>query len=175
MIEMFHLRQACAADAKAIAQVEVDCKRERGILPRAYLDQLSYERGTEKWQSHLAENLPLKAVFVIEGIDAVSPVGFAVAGPSRNPEFPYQGELWSIFLLRKIQGRGMGKMLLEACRDHIKSCGFQDMFVWVLKDNPAVGFYKRFGAVEFSSERVNIGGADLEEIALGWKTLNWQG
>jgi len=43
--------------------------------------------------------------------------------------------------------------------------------VWVLKKNPAVAFYSRLGGSQIAEKRIDIGGLELEEIALGWSSL----
>lgn len=45
--------------------------------------------------------------------------------------------------------------------------GFARIGVWVLRDNPARGFYERLGG-EYSTEKdIETGGAVLREVALG--------
>jgi hypothetical protein len=46
--------------------------------------------------------------------------------------------------------------------------GFKSMAVWVLERNPAVAFYKHLGAVQIAQKTIEIGDAQLEELALGW-------
>ena len=46
------------------------------------------------------------------------------------------------------------------------------MLVWVLEQNPSVSFYERLGAVQVARKIINIGGADLQELALGWPSLD---
>jgi hypothetical protein len=40
-----------------------------------------------------------------------------------------------------------------------------------LEQNPATTFYKHLGAVEVAQKRIEIGGASLQELALGWTSL----
>jgi hypothetical protein len=42
------------------------------------------------------------------------------------------------------------------------------MALWVLRRNPAVGFYQHMGGVEIGQKTVEIGGAFLEEVAFGF-------
>jgi hypothetical protein len=46
------------------------------------------------------------------------------------------------------------------------------MLVWVLEQNPSVSFYERLGAVQIARKIINIGGADLQELAFGWQSLD---
>ena len=46
------------------------------------------------------------------------------------------------------------------------------MLVWVLEQNPSVSFYERRGAVQIARKVIDIGGADLQELAFGWPSLD---
>jgi hypothetical protein len=46
------------------------------------------------------------------------------------------------------------------------------MLVWVLEQNPSLSFYERLGAVQIARKVINIGGADLQELAFGWPSLD---
>lgn len=97
--------------------------------------------------------------------------GFAVAGKSREPSFVYEGELHAIYLLKNLHRQGLGRLLFEQCVEALHGFGFQNMFVWVLRKNPALTFYNRMGAEEFSAKSIEIGGEQLEEVALGWNKI----
>lgn len=43
--------------------------------------------------------------------------------------------------------------------------------LWVLADNPSRGFYEHMGGKELCSKTIQIGGADLLEVAYGWDSL----
>jgi hypothetical protein len=45
------------------------------------------------------------------------------------------------------------------------------MVLWVLKENPAVKFYERMGGKLIARKPIEIGGAQLEEVAFGWTRL----
>ena len=171
-MDQFHVRAATAADANGIAVVHVDSWRETypGIVPQSFLDALSYEKRTKAWLEGFAEHRPSEKVLVVENQNK-NITGFAVAGKSREPSFVHEGELHAIYLLRNLQGRGLGRMLFEKCVDALHGFGFQSMFVWVLRENPALNFYLRMGAKEFSAKPIEIGGQQLEEVALGWERI----
>jgi hypothetical protein len=54
----------------------------------------------------------------------------------------------------------------------LQSKGFTSMLVWMLEQNPSVSFYERLGAVQIARKIINIGGADLQELAFGWPSLD---
>ena len=67
-------------------------------------------------------------------------VGLADAGPPRHEDAPFPLELYSIFVLARAQGGGLGTALLAA------ALGDAPAYLWVLEDNKkAQAFYRRQG------------------------------
>lgn len=50
--------------------------------------------------------------------------------------------------------------------------GCNSMMVWVLKDNPARGFYERLGGGYLYEKTIEIGKDTLVEAAYGWRSLD---
>ena len=44
--------------------------------------------------------------------------------------------------------------------------------VWVLKDNPARGFYERLDSEYLYEKPIEIGNETLMEVAYGWRSLD---
>ncbi|MCK5517907.1 MAG: GNAT family N-acetyltransferase [Alphaproteobacteria bacterium] len=169
-MEKFFIREATVADADAIARVHVDSWRESyaGIFPDDILRNLSWEERAGYWKKELLEEKSQGKIFVAEEGGIVK--GFVSAGKSRKPEFPFDGEIYSLYLLKEAQGRGIGRKLFEIAQNSLKLGGMNSMFLLVLKDNsPTIEFYRYMGGKEFSRIKVNI----LEEIAMGWEK-NWR-
>jgi ribosomal protein S18 acetylase RimI-like enzyme len=165
------IRTATVADAEGIARVHVDSWREtyQGIVPDDFLRNLSYEKRMTHWSKFLTEAEGPWKVFVAEQEGEIK--GFAKVGLKRDDSFPYAGELYAIYLMKDMQGRSIGRDLFKAGLGSLKSAGLDGMYCWVLRDNPALEFYQYMGGREFSRKMLNIGGADLEEIAIGWKEI----
>ena len=89
-------------------------------------------------------------------------------GPIRERLAAYDAELYTIYLLEKVQGRGIGKNLLSAVAQALVGRNHTSMIVWVLEQNPAVCFYEKTGAERLMSKQIEIGGVSLIELALGW-------
>ena len=53
-------------------------------------------------------------------------------------------ELYTLYLLKESQGRGVGKALLGAVMQALGEKGYASMLVWVLQENPAVQFYQEW-------------------------------
>jgi Acetyltransferase (GNAT) family len=72
---------------------------------------------------------PLVSVFVAEIEGKI--IGFAGGGPSREPLAAYDAELYTIYLLEEIQGRGIGKDLLSAVAEALVGKDHTRTLLWV--------------------------------------------
>ncbi|MGC4190239.1 MAG: GNAT family N-acetyltransferase [Thermomicrobiales bacterium] len=170
------VRAARLEDAPAIAAVHVRTWQDvyRGHMPDAFLDALTPERRRPFWDRMLAEAAPPWATFVAED-EAGTVVGFCSVGPSRAPDSldgasrpsSETGEVYSIYVLPDRQGRGAGRMLLDAVCDALRENGFAEAVLWVLAGNaPAIGFYERMGwRPDGAAKQEDIGGTTIEERA----------
>ncbi len=109
-------------------------------------------------------------VFVVEDAGG-DVVGFGSGGPERTGHETYKGELWALHVAKEYQGIGMGKMLLAAVARRLSEMGIDSMLLWVLKGNPACGFYERLGGVYVTERVEEFAGGTVEEIAYGWADL----
>jgi len=167
----FTIRSASVEDAKAIAFVQVEGWRSTygGIVPDAYLAAMDVESGTESWKSPLESSEV--AAFVAE--DAAGVFGFICGGKLREGGEGYDAELYAIYLLQDRQRGGAGRRLACTLAEVLRQQGFKSMVVWVLEENRrAVAFYKSLGAVQILQKAVNIGGAELSDLCLGWADLD---
>lgn len=163
------IRPARVEDAPAIAHVHIESWKTTypGIVPAPFLASLDIEARTRMWRDELTTGRPI--VFVAETASAI--VGFVCGGPIREPLEGYDAELYAIYLLLSQQRQGTGLLLTHALATVLRERGFHSMILWVLAQNPAASFYKHLGAVELAQKQIEIGGASLSEIALGWSTL----
>jgi GNAT superfamily N-acetyltransferase len=172
-MRMNSIRLAGVRDAAAIAHVHVQSwlTTYKGLVPEKYLASLNEAERTPLWQEWLTRDI---SVFVAEHEGRI--VGFAGGGPICEPLAAYDAELYTMYLLEEVQGRGIGKGLLGAVGQALVRKDLTSMLTWVLEQNPAVCFYEKMGAVHLMSKQIEIGGASLSELALGWPDLrrsNW--
>ncbi|MFT4112359.1 GNAT family N-acetyltransferase [Silvibacterium sp.] len=162
------IRLADMRDAAAIAHVHVQSwlTTYKGLVPDSYLATLQEAERIPLWQKWLALDVD---IFVADLDGAV--VGFACGSAIREPLRHYDAELYSLYLLREVQGRGIGKSLLSTAANALLKRGYRSMAVWALETNPAVRFYEKMGAHYLTSKQIRLGGAKLTEIALGWPDL----
>jgi GNAT superfamily N-acetyltransferase len=162
------VRAAAEADAGAIAHVHVESWHTTyaGIMPAAYLASLDEILRARLWGDWLGGR---SLVFVAEWDGRV--VGFAHGGASREPVGECDAELYSIYLLKEAQKRGIGMALLRAMATALLERNFKSMAVWVLEQNRSRSFYEKTGARLATSKVIDIGGTKLMEVAYTWADL----
>ncbi|MFA7147756.1 MAG: GNAT family N-acetyltransferase [Syntrophomonadaceae bacterium] len=103
------IREASVTDAPAIAKVTVDTWKTayRRIINDNYLNNLSYEEREKGWKQ-----FPFDDCFVYVAVDEAQKIlGFAAAGPEREGNLAYQGELYAIYVCQEDQNKGTGSAL----------------------------------------------------------------
>lgn len=164
------IRCATVEDAPAIASVQVLSWQStyRGIVPDAMLDAMDAEAGAERWVRNLTSGRSV--THVVEGERGVC--GFVSWGKVREPVREFDGELWALYLADECHGKGVGRRMVDTAAQALLAAGYRSMIVWALAENPAVEFYKHLGAVPVTGKMVEIGGAKIPDLALGWKDLS---
>src|SRR5690625_872372 len=128
---MMVIRAGLPDDAVAIARVHVDSWRStyRGLLPDSVLANLSVEQRAATWRQAAETALVSEGrscVLVAEDAgDGI--IGFAAAGPEREENTEYGGELYAIYLLERHQGRGVGYALASEAVDRLRAQGHESM------------------------------------------------
>jgi GNAT superfamily N-acetyltransferase len=163
------IRDAAVEDSRAIAAVHLASWKTTypGIIPQEYIDGLRLEKGVADWQATLSSGNA--RVLVAE--DEIGVFGFAAGGAIVHPVEGYEGELGAIYLLASHQGNGVGAVLVRRMAGELRRKGLRNMVVWVLRDNPACGFYRRMGGIQVGEQPIEIGGRTLPEIAYGWPDI----
>ncbi|HTX40638.1 MAG TPA: GNAT family N-acetyltransferase [Acidobacteriaceae bacterium] len=164
------IREARLEDAQRIASVHLESWKTTypGIIPQSYIDGLKVEDGVRNWQERLTQSGG-PAVFVAE--DEAGIFGFAAGGATIHAVEGFDGELGAIYLLASHQKRGAGAALVRQVAGALREREFRSMVVWVLRANPARGFYERMGGVLVSEQGIEIGGVTLPEVAYGWRDI----
>ena len=139
----------------------------RGIVPQDYLDALDEAVRTDVWREEVARGT--SPIFVAE--DAETICGFISGGPLREPIGNCDVEIYAIYVLADMQRRGVGRELMRALAIAFAESGFARPAVWVLAQNPSRHFYARLGGKPITEKQIQIGGAELIEVAYGWENL----
>ena len=165
---MVLLRPATQNDALSISHVHVSSWQTtyRGIVPRTFLNELNAEQRLPRWQQVIESGSHL---LVAETANQI--VGFINGGPIREPLEGYDAELYAIYLLQEVHGKGIGTALLLELAKRLHDAGFRRLIAWVLTANDSLRFYEKTGAVRITQKEIEIGGAMLPVAAYGWPSL----
>lgn len=166
------IREAEPKDIPGLAKVHLNSwlTTYRGIVSDDYLDSLKLETRMELW-TRVLDPTNESVTFVLEAPTG-EVAGFINGGISREKELNIEAEVYSLYLLQEAQGRGSGRELMKRLIGYFREQGYRSMLVWVLEENPAVGFYKKMGGEFLMRDRLQIGGEEVQNLCFQWKDLN---
>jgi GNAT superfamily N-acetyltransferase len=143
----------------------------RGIMPDSVLDGLSHERSETNWRTGL-ENPQSKTLIKVATDGNTNVFGFAAAGPARDGNHGFDGEIYALYVLQAGQRGGVGRGLVASAAITLMARCVGNMLIWVLRDN-SIGraFYERIGGLQVAERDVDIRGVMLPEIGYGWRDL----
>ena len=159
-------RPARPEDANAISQVHAQSWRQAytGILPYKALMKMINRRDA-KWWARAIRKSTIVMVAEMDGEIA----GYVTLGPNRVSTFPFEGEIYELYLKPEFQGIGLGAMLFAQARKELKRRAYKGVTVWVLQDNEsAVGFYQNAGGRPIARGSEHFDDTKLEKIAIAW-------
>ncbi|MDD3269118.1 MAG: GNAT family N-acetyltransferase [Syntrophomonadaceae bacterium] len=163
------IREANINDAPSIARVTVDTWKTayRGIIDDNYLDNLSYEDREKGWRE-----FPFHDSFVYVAEDEnQNIIGFAAAGPEREANPTYAGELYAIYICREHQKKGIGSILFRSVAEKFERSGVDSLLLWVLTDSPYRRFYERHGGHPLETRLLEMEGFANQITAYGWPDI----
>jgi ribosomal protein S18 acetylase RimI-like enzyme len=167
---LISIRAATAADAAAIARVDVETWRETyaGVLPQDLLLGLSRAERRRAWTEFI-RRCPGDALVAADAREGV--VGFGSCGRRRSAGDRFAGEVFTLYVDPAWQGEGLGRRLLLHVFGRLLSRRLPTALVWVLRDNPARFFYERLGGRLVATKPIRVGGAEVAAVAYGWTDL----
>lgn len=164
------IRKANVYDISDIAKVHVEAWHTTydRIMSRDYLEGFTIEKRKKFWLKYINDG---KSVYVVEEKNGEI-VGFAVPKIVRSDNNEALGEVSAMYILEKYQRQGIGKKLLITCARLLRNVDVNKMIIWVLKENPACGFYKSLGGEEVDAKIDRIDNKDLLKLAYKWEDVN---
>ncbi|PCJ21287.1 MAG: hypothetical protein COB02_01505 [Candidatus Cloacimonadota bacterium] len=141
------IRKATLEDSAEITNVHINSWKESyyNLIPKDYLDNLhlSFHQKYLIWKSVLIkkEQVVYVAQCPFNGI-----IGFISASNGRDLDFKDHIEIRCLYLLQKYQGQKVGFLLLQSCFNYYSESNLKKAYLWVLKNNPSILFYKKTGA-----------------------------
>ena len=167
------IRLATARDVAGIARVHVASWRVAydGILPPEHIASRTFERRRAMWTKWIGEQEERRNFLLV----AVAPnreiVGFASAGPEREKDPDFAGEVQALYLHPAWFRHGIGRRLMNEAAWILQRRGMNSMLVWTFELNPARHFYERLGGTRARHKTVEFGGKPMAEIGFGWRDL----
>ena len=142
---MINIRKSQEKDAKKMVEINVETWKiaYRNLLPDEYLDNRNVtEERITKLANTLKENEIISFVAEVNG----DVVGFCNGGEVRDKDYPFDYELFAIYVHPAYQNKGVGQALFDAFKAKTQDCPF---YLYALKDNvPATSFYIKNGGLE---------------------------
>ena len=154
------IRAATRDDIPGLARVHVQSWLETygGLVPQEILDSITLESRVLQWERTFDQPY---GIFVALGDEGL--IGFASCGVSRDVRF--EAELFTVYLLKTHQGRGIGRELWAAALDFMQARGWKTFVLWVLESNPTRDFYEHLGGVLVDRKVEVMHGTELLEVA----------
>jgi len=155
-------------DQEQIAKIKVDAWHEtyKNIIDKDYLDTLTYESETTKYQASFDEYKEL--VLVLENKNTKEILGYSCIKLDKTNYSDC--ELLSIYVKPGYKGLGVGTKLFNASMERLRELGKKNMILWCIKDNnQSLEFYKRLGGTYLKDKQAKIGDKEYKEIGFIYK------
>jgi RimJ/RimL family protein N-acetyltransferase len=162
------IRDATDSDLRGVAEVHVSSWRAAyaGIVPASHLDALSVDDRERAWRRHQPDKDDRSALLVVVGTSGACD-GFAGVGRSRDDDaVKTTGEVQAIYLAPYAWGQGVGRALLAAATERLRTLGYHEATLWVFERNDrARRVYERAGwRPDGRTHTYSIAGAELPEL-----------
>ena len=171
-MENFEIRKAVVEDAAGVAAVKYHGWQDsyKGIISDSYLNSMNLNELETAWQKILSpENLRSTTEVMITDTGEI--IGFLSYGKNLKGLMNTDAEILSLYLLKKYHGKGLGAKLFLQGIQQLKTAGAQSFYLYVLAQNPALDFYRRFNPDSEHPTQIQIGGNDYNEIGLVWSDI----
>jgi 3-deoxy-manno-octulosonate cytidylyltransferase (CMP-KDO synthetase) len=167
----FIYRRAGVEDVPLVARVHVLSwqKSFEGVAPQAFLDSMDVEQRAKAFSERFGDED--YRMFVAEAADG-SIAGFVDFGKARHDMPGYDTELFAIYLLPELKGRGVGAELFKHGVRDLLARGFTAMYLQALKVSPYKSFYEKMGGKIIGESIYKLGDEDYETVFYGWEDLS---
>ncbi len=142
------------------------------IMPPEVLRKMTLAEWRENWQKNLS-GCNRDYHLGVEDEDGRL-IAFASFGENLDPDdsAEYPGRILRIYVLKKYQRHGIGKMLIMAGAEYLIGRGIAAVIVHALEANTAAcGFYEHLGARLIKHSREKRFGCIIPELIYGWQNI----
>ena len=160
------IRPTQRSDASSMSRIYVQTWRDTylSMVPYGYLHEMSTVRHEQAFINELSGNRITS--YVAEDADRI--VGFVTGGRERHADDVYGGEIYTLYVLKHFQRRGIGARLVYALAGQLRQSGMYSMLVRVLKHNPYRRFYQKINGIFLKTENQRFSGETMEVAVYGW-------
>lgn len=161
-------------DVPAIAAVNFQAWNEtyRGLIDDAFLNSLTLPFYEKKWRGIFKQAGNDWVARVIKNEEGTI-VGYITGGKGRQSFHNCEGEIYSLYLLKAYHGKKYGSALFREGARQLQQKGFNSFYVFVLKQNPALAFYRHYRPHVEDYAKVKIDEREYDDIGLGWNNFDF--
>jgi GNAT superfamily N-acetyltransferase len=169
--QSFIYRRATIEDVPQVARVHVESwqKSFEGIAPQKFLDAMSIEKRTKAFSERFFDE-DYRMFVAVSATGEVS--GFVDFGKARHDVAGYDTELFAIYLLPELKGKGIGAELFKTGVRDLAARGFRSMYLQALKASPYRNFYEKMGGKIIGESIYKLGDEDFGTVFYGWEDLS---
>ena len=167
------IRPSQKADAHSMSFIYVQTWQDTylSIVPLDYLFAMSVPKQERAFFSELDSGRVTS--FVAENAGNV--IGFITGGYERHGNDIYRGEIYTLYVLKNLQRRGVGAKLVSALAAQFNRNGIYSMLVRVLKRNPYRRFYGKINGTYLRADRTSFAGEEMDIETYGWLDVSLAG
>lgn len=165
------IRDATFDDMPAIGRLHIDSWRTAylGLLPRAFLDGLTYAEREQRWRNWLRDDDGRRLLLV--AIEGGAVVGFVAGWPEPRGE-PHIVEVAALHVARSQHGRGLGKRLLARVAAGAERRGYTALSLEMLEGNPTGGFDDHLGGRVTDRYTSILDGEKVADLRHRWDDIS---
>jgi GNAT superfamily N-acetyltransferase len=175
------VREARVSDTTAMGHVMVEAwlAGHRGQMPeeawQKRRDEWTPEMSAGAWKRNLLERDETpdsREVYLIAVDDDESLVGILYGVPADDGASADVADIAALYVHPQMQGKGVGRQLLEAAANRLSELGFSTLNIAVLSTNEAArGFYEAMGGTDIGERTFDEEGHLLAERVYAWPDI----
>lgn len=162
---MLIIRKAKRNDSEAIIDVNIKTWLDtyKGIISDDFLQSRveARQQSIDKCRNTVEENDNVYVAILDDKL-----VGISSFGKSKIQKYYNYGEIYSLYVLKDYQKRGIGKAILFKAIEDLQHQGYKGIIVSCIKKNPSNKFYIKMGGRIIDKKTSLLGSQEIEENIL---------
>ena len=98
-------------------------------------------------------------------------IGIMHYSKCNDDKYKNYGQIGAIYVLKEYKGLGIGKNLFKIAVDGIIEFGYNSIVLECIKDNPSIGFYKKYDGIIVSEYKRKIDDFYVDAYIIEFKNL----